>query len=96
MKNRPLTPYERWMVKSNIENAKTQGVLNIVEQLRDNGYPRIADEVIRQRLEHLRTELRAERISFGELFELSLLAEYIPADDVELREAAGLEEGGAK
>jgi hypothetical protein len=44
------------------------------------------------RLEYLRGELRAERISWGELAELQSLAEYIPAEDVELREAAGLPE----
>ena len=44
------------------------------------------------RLEELRAELRAERISYGELVELQSLAEYIDADDVELRGAIGLEE----
>lgn len=47
-----------------------------------------------KRLEYLRGELRAERISYGEISELQSLAEYIPADDVELREAAGLPEDG--
>lgn len=47
---------------------------------------------IEARLEYLRGELRAERISYGELAELQGLAESIPADDVELREAAGLPE----
>lgn len=47
---------------------------------------------IRQRLEYLRGELRAERISYGELAELQSLAEHIDPDDVELREAAGLPE----
>jgi hypothetical protein len=45
------------------------------------------------RLEYLRGELRAERISYGELIELQSLAQQIPADDLELREAAGLPEG---
>jgi len=44
------------------------------------------------RLEYLRTELRAERISYSELHELQSLAKYIPEGDVELREAAGLPE----
>ncbi len=47
---------------------------------------------IKQRLEYLRGELRAERISYGELAELQDLSAYIPLDDVELREAAGLPE----
>lgn len=46
------------------------------------------------RLEYLRGELRGERISYGELAELQGLAEHIPADDLELREAAGLPEHG--
>jgi hypothetical protein len=60
--------------------------------------PWLADEDLytalhnRARLEYLRGELRAERISYGELVELQGLAEHIPAGDVELREAAGLPE----
>lgn len=50
-----------------------------------------ADE-IESRLEYLRGELRAERISYGEIAELQSLTEYIPACDLELREAAGLPE----
>ena len=47
---------------------------------------------IATRLEELRIELRAERISYGELAELQDLAEYIDPDDVELLEAAGVPE----
>lgn len=46
----------------------------------------------RERLEYLRVELRAERISYGELAELQSLAEYIEPGDVELLEAAGVPE----
>jgi hypothetical protein len=45
-----------------------------------------------ERLEYLRAELRAERISYSELAELQSLAEHIDPSDVELREAAGLPE----
>jgi hypothetical protein len=45
-----------------------------------------------QRLEYLRQELRAERISYGELAELQSLAEHIEPGDVELLEAAGVPE----
>lgn len=45
-----------------------------------------------QRLEYLRGELRAERISYGELAELQSLAAHIKPDDVELLEAAGVPE----
>jgi len=48
------------------------------------------------RLEYLRDELRAERISLGEIVELQSLVDYIDRDDVELLEAAGVPEGGRK
>lgn len=43
-------------------------------------------------LEYLRGELRAERISYGELAELAGLVPYIDAGDTELLEAAGVPE----
>lgn len=46
------------------------------------------DEIMR-RLEYLRGEIRAERISYGELSELQGLAEHIEPGDVELLEWAG-------
>lgn len=50
-------------------------------------------KTIKKRLEVLRTELRAERISYGELHELQGLAQHIDSGDVELLEAAGVPEG---
>jgi hypothetical protein len=50
------------------------------------------EETIEDRLEYLRGELRAERISQGELMELQGLVDYIDPGDVELLEAAGVEE----
>lgn len=47
---------------------------------------------ITNRLEYLRTELRKERISYGELAELQSLIPYIDKSDVELLEAAGVPE----
>jgi len=47
---------------------------------------------IRARLEQLRTEIRAERISYGEIAELQALAEHIDPSDVELLEWAGVPE----
>lgn len=44
------------------------------------------------RLEYLRKELRAERISYGELMELQSLVDHIEEGDVELLEVAGVEE----
>ncbi len=50
---------------------------------------------VKARLDYLRGELRAERISYGELFELQSLAPYIDPGDVELLEAAGVPEEAA-
>lgn len=47
---------------------------------------------IKKRLEYLRGELRAERISYGELHELQSLAAHIEPGDFELLEAAGVPE----
>ena len=47
---------------------------------------------MKERLEYLRAELRSERISTEELIELQSLADFIDKDDVELLEAAGVEE----
>ena len=48
--------------------------------------------MIAERLEYLRGELRAERLSYGELAELQGLADQIDPGDVELLEAAGVPE----
>ncbi len=50
------------------------------------------DKFIKGRLEYLRQELRAERISYGELVELQSLVEHIDEGDVELLQAAGVPE----
>jgi hypothetical protein len=47
---------------------------------------------VKKRLEHLRKQLRAERISYGEIAELQSLAKHIEPHDVELLEAAGVPE----
>lgn len=46
----------------------------------------------KNRLEYLRGEIRAERISTSEILELVALQEYISPDDVELRQWAEIEE----
>lgn len=48
---------------------------------------------VRRRLEYLRRELRAGRMSYGEQVELQDLARYIEPGDIELLEAAGVPEG---
>lgn len=47
---------------------------------------------IKKRLEELRTILRSENISHGELIELQDLTQYIEEGDVELLEPAGVPE----
>lgn len=51
-----------------------------------------SDLEVKQRLEYLRSQLDAERISYGELAELQGLADHIEPGDVQLLEAAGVPE----
>jgi hypothetical protein len=55
----------------------------------------MSNDDARARLEYLRAELRAERVSYGELHELQNLTEYIEPGDVELLEPAGVPEAYA-
>lgn len=48
---------------------------------------------IKERLEYLRGEIEAERISYGEIAELQSLKEHIEEGDVLLLEWAGVSEG---
>ena len=48
---------------------------------------------IKQRLEYLRKEIIAERISYSEISELQSLKEYIEPGDMLLKEWAGIKEG---
>ena len=48
----------------------------------------------KKRLEYLRGEIEAERISYGEIAELQGLVEYIEPGDNLLLEWAGVPEGG--
>ena len=45
---------------------------------------------VKERLEYLRGEIEAERISYGEIAELQGLAEHIEPDDVQLLQWAGV------
>lgn len=51
-----------------------------------------ADARIKRRLDYLRKEIEAERISYGEIAELQSLAKYIDPDDDLLLQWAGVEE----
>lgn len=95
---KPLSPMEKWMVRSNLTRLRAgeSKMPELVALLRHNGYPRIAAAVetswAKERLEYLRGELRAERVSYGDLDELQSLAAYIEPGDVELLEPAGVPE----
>lgn len=49
-------------------------------------------ETIKSRLEYLRGEIQAERISYGEILELQSLKKHIDKGDVELLQWAGVKE----
>ena len=57
-------------------------------------YKRIKNKLIRieKRLEELRTEIIAERISTSEIIELQSLVKFIDSNDVQLLEWAGVKE----
>jgi hypothetical protein len=50
------------------------------------------DVEIKKRLDYLRGEIEAERISYGEISELQSLVDHIDPDDVQLLEWAGVPE----
>ena len=70
--------------------AEVQAAIREWHLCQHNGY---GERLAKRRLEYLRGELQAERISYGELSELFKLHEYIEDGDVELLEAAGVPEG---
>lgn len=45
VETKPLNPFEQWMVKSNLERLKIEGLETIVDRLRATGYYRVADAV---------------------------------------------------
>jgi len=52
----------------------------------------MSDKAIKERLEYLRGEIEAERISYGEIAELQDLVEHIDQGDLLLLEWAGVPE----
>ena len=52
----------------------------------------MSNDRIKARLEYLRGEINAERISYDEINELQSLAEHIDKEDVQLLEWAGVPE----
>lgn len=56
----------------------------------------MANEAVKSRLEYLRGEIIAERISYDEIHELQCLAAFIEDGDVLLLEWAGVPEGSQR
>jgi hypothetical protein len=75
---------------STVTHEQREAVGALLKYVEDKNPPELADKLAR--LEYLRGELRAERISTGELVELQSLAAFIAPGDVELLEAAGVPE----
>lgn len=73
-------------------NSKTEHIIDAAKLTLSDPKNFVLDYDIQERLERIRTELRADRISYGELDELQSLAKYIDPSDVELLEAAGVPE----
>ncbi len=75
----------------NVETCTCGKFRFTAKQLAEN--PPIVEVSVSDRLSYLRGEIRAERISYGEISELQSLAQYIDKNDVELLQWAGVEEG---
>lgn len=73
------------------EAGHAAGIGPILESMLNDGLGPVIP-LVAVRIEELRAELRAERISYGELAELAGLVPYIDPGDVELLEAAGVPE----
>jgi hypothetical protein len=56
----------------------------------------MTDSGIQDRLEYLRSQIKAERISYGEIAELQDMVEHIHPSDVVLLEWAGVPESDAR
>lgn len=92
-----ITPQEREKACEDIDlwcafAGHHENIANLVESREPVLWRPKATKKIKARLEYLRGELEAERISQDELLELQSLTEYIEPDDVQLLEAAGVPE----
>lgn len=72
--------------------SPSKPVGGIINGLMDDSDQPMVIGNVKARLEYLRGEINAERISYDELHELQSLAQYIDASDVQLLEAAGVPE----
>lgn len=69
---------------------------HIIDSLGEIHGPGIVVETIAERLEYLRSQIRAECISYGEIAELESLSDYIEPGDADLLEWAGVSEEEAR
>jgi hypothetical protein len=72
-------------------NLVKNGEITKKEQMAKGGAIKTPEQ-IKERLEEIRESIQAENISYGEIAELQSYADYIDADDVELRQWAGIPE----
>jgi len=84
--------FNGWLFFTQTEGAKTASHLKHGAITAKTEKTVVKRAAITERLQELREELRAERISYSELAELQSYARYIDKDDVELLEAAGVAE----
>jgi nickel-dependent lactate racemase len=87
-----LTKMACWLKMSASKLLKIEQGEIEVSQAWLNSYFTLVESQAKKRLEYIRGELKAERISYGELAELQNLREYITTDDVQLLEAAAVPE----
>jgi hypothetical protein len=71
---------------ANNKDAQTRAIMAKMGKSVDKNAPE-------HRLEHLRKQIKKEKISYGEIAELQGLKKHIKPHDTELREWAGIPEG---
>ena len=71
---------------------KKNPILSMLDKENNRLEKQVNKSEIENRLEYLRREIKAERISYGEIAELQSLVEHIEPVDVELLQWAGVKE----
>ena len=97
MKTRPLTTHQLDEIRTKDAKLTHRPLAERAAFLRDFLKLKIPETELvgilaSQRLEYLRGEIEAERISYGEISELQDLAKYIEPGDTQLLEWAGVPE----
>lgn len=73
--------------------ATLEGLKQEIREYHLEEHTGYGERLAKRRLEYLRGEIKAERISYGEIAELQSLTDYIEDGDIELLQWAGIEEG---